>query len=53
MGMARLVRVVHSGGAVRAMGGVEMGKMTTAGCRGVASPNSGHVVSDIFVHQAG
>lgn len=45
MGVARLVRAVLSGDAVRAMDGVAMGRMTTVDCRGVASRSSGHAAS--------
>jgi hypothetical protein len=49
MGMARLVRVVLSGDAVQAMDGVAMGRMTTVGCRGVASRSLVHVVRNSFI----
>ena len=50
--MARLVRAVLSGDAVRAMDGVAMGRMTTAGCRGVASRSLEHAVSNSFIQGA-
>lgn len=49
MGMVRLVRVVLSGDAVQAMGGVAMTKMTTADCRGVVSRSLEHVVSKSLI----
>jgi hypothetical protein len=50
--MVRLVRVVLSGDAVRAMGGVATMRMTTADFRGVVSRSSEHVVSKSFTNGA-
>jgi hypothetical protein len=50
MGMVRLVRVVLSGDAVRAMDGVATMRMTTADFRGVVSRSSEHVVSKSFTN---
>jgi len=50
--MARLVRVVLSGHAVQAMGGVAMMNLTTVDCRGVASRSSERVLSQSLINGA-
>jgi len=50
MGMARPVRVVLSGDAVQAMGGVAMMNLTTVDCRGVASRSLERVLSHSLIN---
>jgi len=48
--MVRPVRVVLSGDAVQAMGGVAMMNLTTVDCRGVASRSSERVLSHSLIN---